>query len=112
MNKIKMKGRIRMDNGIKIPEYQLFIHPIDLSELRKDIWIDDPISARLTINKRNMKSILPIVVPISGIFERSPITFRFINQVRIEMPKKFISTQNIKILLYKEINYRSIFSMK
>ena len=41
-----------MDNGIKIPEYQLFIHPLDLSELRKDIWCDDPISAKLTINKR------------------------------------------------------------
>lgn len=41
-----------MDNGIIIPEYQLFIHPLDLSELRKDIWCDDPISAKLTINKR------------------------------------------------------------
>ena len=89
-----------MDNGIIIPEYQLFIHPLDLSELRKDIWCDDPISAKLTINKRNMILISPIVAPISGIFERSRITFHFINQVRIEMPKKFISTQNIKILLY------------
>lgn len=41
-----------MDNGINIPEYQLYIHPLDLSELRKDIWCDDPISAKLTINKR------------------------------------------------------------
>lgn len=41
-----------MDNGINIPEYQLFIHPLDLSELRKDIWCDDPIPAKLTINKR------------------------------------------------------------
>ncbi|MGE8000733.1 CotH kinase family protein [Lysinibacillus sp. NPDC093190] len=41
-----------MFNGIIIPEYHLFIHPLDLSELRKDIWCDDPISAKLTINKR------------------------------------------------------------
>lgn len=47
-----MKGSILVDNGIKIPEYQLFIHPFDLSELRKDIWIDDPVSAKLTINKK------------------------------------------------------------
>ncbi|MFC4355027.1 CotH kinase family protein [Chryseomicrobium palamuruense] len=41
-----------MDNSMKIPEYQLFIQPLDLSELRKDIWDDDPIPAKLTINKR------------------------------------------------------------
>jgi len=41
-----------VENGIIIPEYQLFIHPLDLSELRKDIWCDDPVSAKLTINKR------------------------------------------------------------
>ncbi|MBE1554993.1 CotH kinase family protein [Sporosarcina limicola] len=41
-----------MDNIMKIPEYQLFIHPIDVSELRKDIWMDDPVSAKLTINKK------------------------------------------------------------
>lgn len=41
-----------MDKGIIIPEYQLFIHPLDLSELRKDIWCDEPIPAKLTVNKR------------------------------------------------------------
>ncbi|MFC5601884.1 CotH kinase family protein [Sporosarcina koreensis] len=33
----------------KLPEYRLFIHPLDMYELRKDIWIDDPVSAKLTI---------------------------------------------------------------
>ncbi len=33
----------------KLPEYRLFIHPMDVTELRKDIWIDDPVSAKLTI---------------------------------------------------------------
>lgn len=41
-----------MDNGNILPEYQLFIHPVDLSDLRKDIWCDDPLPAKLTINKR------------------------------------------------------------
>lgn len=37
---------------MQIPEYQLFIHPSDRSELRKDIWQDDPVAAKLTINKK------------------------------------------------------------
>lgn len=41
-----------MDHAKKLPEYQLFIHPLNLSELRRDIWCDDPISAKLTVNKK------------------------------------------------------------
>ncbi|WP_422397626.1 CotH kinase family protein [Sporosarcina psychrophila] len=41
-----------MDNGMEVPEYQLFIHPSYVSELRKDVWMDDPVSAKLTINKK------------------------------------------------------------
>ncbi len=41
-----------MDKGTSIPEYHLFIHPLDLSELQKDIWCDDPIAAKLTIDKK------------------------------------------------------------
>lgn len=37
---------------MKIVDYQLFIHPIDVNALRKDIWIDDPVSAKLTVNKK------------------------------------------------------------
>ncbi len=36
----------------KISRFQLFIHPMDYSEFRKDIWCDDPIPARLTVNKK------------------------------------------------------------
>jgi spore coat protein H len=35
-----------------IPEYKLFIQPEILSELRRDIWIDDPVPGKLTINKK------------------------------------------------------------
>ena len=27
-----------------IPEYKIFIQPLNLSELRRDIWIDDPVT--------------------------------------------------------------------
>ena len=36
----------------KLLEYRLFIHPMDLNELRKDIWIDDPLPAKLTIQDK------------------------------------------------------------
>ncbi|WP_203245918.1 CotH kinase family protein [Sporosarcina beigongshangi] len=37
---------------MQIPEYQLFIHPSNKSELRRDIWQDDPVAAKLTIHKK------------------------------------------------------------
>ncbi len=36
-----------------LPTYSLFIHPADLRELRRDIWVDEPVPAKLTINKVN-----------------------------------------------------------
>ena len=41
-----------MSNNKEIPQYQLFIHPQNISELRTDIWCDDPVTATLTINKK------------------------------------------------------------
>lgn len=38
-----------------VPEYQLYIHPQDMMELRKDIWIDDPLPAVLKINKKKLE---------------------------------------------------------
>lgn len=35
-----------------VPLYQLFIHPLDINELRSDVWCDDPVPAKLTINKK------------------------------------------------------------
>ena len=43
-----------MKKDMKIPEYRLFIHPLELSEIRKDIWIDDPVQAKLTINEKKL----------------------------------------------------------
>ncbi|MBO9128146.1 CotH kinase family protein [Bacillus sp. 165] len=35
-----------------LPSYELFIHPMNLVELRKDIWCDDPVPAKLTYQKK------------------------------------------------------------
>ncbi|GIM45196.1 inner spore coat protein H [Collibacillus ludicampi] len=36
---------------VAIPSYFLYIHPYDLQELRRDIWCDDPLPARLKVGK-------------------------------------------------------------
>ncbi|PFP28952.1 spore coat protein [Bacillus sp. AFS073361] len=43
-----------MDETALLPQYKLFIRPIDLRELRRDIWIDDPIPAQLTIEGKRL----------------------------------------------------------
>jgi spore coat protein H len=37
-----------------IPTYFLYIHPSDLQELRRDIWCDDPLPAKLKIGNRQL----------------------------------------------------------
>jgi spore coat protein H len=51
------KGRrnIKMDEAEKLPQYKLFIKPTDLRELKRDIWIDDPIPAQLTIEGKRLE---------------------------------------------------------
>lgn len=46
---------IRMGNGMDMPEYKIFIQLLNLSELRRDIWIDDPVPGKLTINKKKIE---------------------------------------------------------
>lgn len=43
-----------MDNA-KLPHYKLFINPVDLKELRRDIWIDEPLPAKLTIDEKKLE---------------------------------------------------------
>ncbi|MGE8203149.1 CotH kinase family protein [Heyndrickxia sp. NPDC080065] len=38
------------DTGLLI--YHLYIHPMDIQDLKKDLWNDDPVSGSLTINKK------------------------------------------------------------
>ena len=75
---------------MELPEYQLFIHPSALNELRKDSWMDDPVAAKLAINKKKYTIDLHIAALIFEIYQRNRINSRFINQARIEMQKRFI----------------------
>ncbi len=40
-----------MKNQSNLPLYQLFVHPKDLRELKKDIWDDDPVPAVMKVNQ-------------------------------------------------------------
>jgi spore coat protein H len=44
-----------MDEAAKLPEYKLFIRPNDLRELRRDIWLDEPLPAQLTIEGKRLE---------------------------------------------------------
>lgn len=44
-----------MKKGMKIPEYRLFIHPLELIEIRKDIWIDEPVPAKFTMDGKKFE---------------------------------------------------------
>lgn len=44
-----------MDEGKELVQYKLFINPIDLRELKRDIWIDDPIPARLSVDGKKLE---------------------------------------------------------
>lgn len=44
-----------MDEAAKLPLYKLFITPFDLKELKRDIWIDDPIPAQMKIEGKRLE---------------------------------------------------------
>jgi spore coat protein H len=44
-----------MDEIINLPQYKLFINPNDLRELKRDIWIEDPIPAQLTVEGKRLE---------------------------------------------------------
>lgn len=37
---------------MQVPKYDIFIHPMDLKELKSDIWIDEPLPATFKIGKK------------------------------------------------------------
>lgn len=39
----------------KVQEYKLYINPNDLRELKRDIWIDEPVPAQLTIDGKRIE---------------------------------------------------------
>jgi spore coat protein H len=53
-NKGERKVVMCLAQNDAIIAYQLYIHPLDIKELRSDIWCDDPVPAVLTINKKKL----------------------------------------------------------
>jgi spore coat protein H len=48
-------GIKNMDEVTNLPQYKLFINPNDYRELKRDIWIDDPIPAQLTVEGKRLE---------------------------------------------------------
>jgi spore coat protein H len=44
-----------MDETNNLPQYKIFIKPNDFRELRRDIWIDDPVPALLTLDGKKLE---------------------------------------------------------
>lgn len=45
---------LKNNTETNLPIYHVYIHPLDLIELKKDIWCDEPVPAKLTIGKRKL----------------------------------------------------------
>jgi spore coat protein H len=44
-----------MDETTNLPQYKIFIKPNDFRELRRDIWIDEPVPAQLTLDGKKLE---------------------------------------------------------
>ena len=80
-----------MDEAAKIPEYKLFIRPNDLRELRRDIWIDEPIPAQLTIEGKRLE----VDVAYRGSHIRNFPKKSY--QISFYKPKKFRGSNHIHL---------------
>lgn len=65
-----------------LPSYDLFIHPMHLVELRRDVWSDEPVPGKLTHEKKKYN--IEIVYRGSHIreFEKGPTILYSINRER------------------------------
>ncbi|MEH7076925.1 CotH kinase family protein [Neobacillus drentensis] len=80
-----------MDEAASIPQYKLFINPIVLKELRRDIWIDEPVPAQLIIDGKRLE----IDVAYRGSHIRALPKKSY--QVSFYKPKKFRGSKHIHL---------------
>ena len=80
-----------MDESASIPQYKLFINPIVLRELRRDIWIDEPVPAQLIIDGKRLE----IDVAYRGSHIRAFPKKSY--QVSFYKPKKFRGSKHIHL---------------
>ncbi|WP_458353033.1 CotH kinase family protein [Peribacillus frigoritolerans] len=96
-----------MNSDKKVPVYQLYIPPVHLMELRRDIWCNDPLPAKLTINRKKLE--IDIVYRgshIRGFRKKSynvvfykPNTFKHAKEVHLNAEYKDISLLRNKLSL-------------
>jgi spore coat protein H len=74
-----------------IPSYSIFIHPENLKELRSDIWCDDPVMAKLKVEKKQFD--IDIVFRGSHIrkFKKKSYHIQFIK------PRYFFGTKELHL---------------
>jgi spore coat protein H len=80
-----------MAGTAKLPHYKLFINPYDLRELKRDIWIDEPIPAQLTIDGKRLE----VDIAYRGSHIRDFLKKSY--QVSFYKPKKFRSSNHIHL---------------
>ncbi|WP_129728211.1 CotH kinase family protein [Ectobacillus funiculus] len=90
-----------------LPSYDLFIHPMHLVELRRDVWSDEPVPGKLTHEKKKYN--IEIVYRGSHIreFEKrsyhivfyKPRTFYGVNEIHINSEFKDVSLIRNKLSL-------------
>jgi spore coat protein H len=80
-------------NNNEMPVYKVFIHPKDLSELRKDIWCDDPVPAYFSTTTNKRKYDIDIVYRGSHIREIKKKSYH----VAFHNPKTFQGVQEFHL---------------
>ncbi|AZU62876.1 CotH kinase family protein [Neobacillus mesonae] len=80
-----------MDETANLPQYKLFIKPVDLKELKRDIWIDEPIPAQLRIDGKRLE----IDVSYRGSHIRDFAKKSY--QITFYKPKKFMGSRQIHL---------------
>ncbi|GHH99340.1 CotH kinase family protein [Neobacillus kokaensis] len=80
-----------MDETANLPLYKLFIKPIDLKELKRNIWIDEPLPAQLRIDGKRLE----IDVAFRGSHIRDFPKKSY--QVTFYKPKKFMGSRQIHL---------------
>ncbi len=80
-----------MDMTATLPQYKLFIKPADLKELKRDIWLDEPIPAQARIDGKRFE--IDICYRGSHIRDFPKKSY----QVTFYKPKKFMGSQQIHL---------------